>query len=82
MCVVYTVDHSTRLSSSFGEPLTRWGRLSGEFWLSFSSQWIFLAGCPLFCGIIYLGMAGGVDVSQPVDSVSEHGELVSIVCYY
>ena len=44
----------------------------------FSSQCIFLAGCPLHRGIIYLGKAGEVDVSEPGDSVSEHEKLVSL----
>ena len=43
---------------------------------SFSFQWIFLAGRPLFLGIIYLEMAGDVDVSEPDDLVSEPEELL------
>ena len=44
-----------------------------------ASRWIFLAGCPLFWVIIYLGIAGDVAVSELDDSVSEHEELVTII---
>ena len=48
---------------------------SGSF---FSPRWIFLAGDPLLCGIMYLGMADEFDVSESDDSVSEHEGLVSL----
>ena len=55
--------------------------LGSSAWLVlalFSSRWIFLAGGLLLCGIMYLGMADEVDVSESDDSVSEHEGLVSL----
>ena len=56
MCCLHRSSESFALIQ-FGGRLTCWGRLYGGFWLFFSSRWIFLAGDPLLCGIMYLGMA-------------------------
>ena len=75
VCFSHCRSQSSALFKFCGR-LTRWGRLSDGILLFF-----LVHGCPLLCGIIYLGKVGEVDVSEPDDSISEHEKLVSLFTY-